>query len=102
MRDNQFVHDTIKRFGDGLAKAMDAGTDTFSFEFDANEWPEDKPLLIQVAGNLARDEPLALLVLIRPKSAVDAMTEVMQRERELMLAKLAENTPAERPKLAGK
>lgn len=88
MKDNKFLHDTIARFGDGLAKAMDAGTDTFSFEFDANEWPEDKPLLIQVAGNVTHDEPLALLVLIRPKSAVDEMTGIMQAERERMLAML--------------
>jgi hypothetical protein len=88
MKDNQFLHDTIKRFGDGLAAAMDAGSDTFSFEFDPNDWPEDKPLMIQVAQE-EPDKTMTLVVLIRPKYAADPMLAVMQEAREEMLRRLA-------------
>ena len=87
MKDNNFIHETVNRFGDGLVDAMEAGTDTFSFEFDPADWPVDKPLIVPALAQVK--EPMTLVVLIRPKSLADPMLDMMQRAREHMLAELA-------------
>lgn len=85
MKDNQFIHETVKRFGDGLSQALAEGSDTFSFEFDSHDLPGLQQAVEQQFENMV----LTLMVLIRPKEVADPMLQAMQWAREQALAAVA-------------
>lgn len=87
MKDNKFVHETTKRFGDGLSKALAEGSDTFSFEFQLSELDLNNPATPET------DATMTLMVLMRPKELADPMLEAMQAARaEIVRAASAVST----------
>jgi hypothetical protein len=81
--DDIFVVKMIGRFGAGLRKALAAGTDTFSFEFQSHEVPGVKNAGIP-------DETMTMVVLMRPKAPADAMLKEMQEAREQIMQAIME------------